>query len=285
MAATPELFELQLTEHRIAGERWTPTTDGHRPEVVLLHGGGQTRHSWKRTASRLNADGWAVTALDARGHGESDWHPRGDYSIDGFVDDLWSYVTLLDRPPVLVGASLGGITALVAEGERPGTAAALVLVDIVVDAEPAGVARIRDFMVSHQDGFANLEEVADAISAYNPNRPRPQSLDGLRKNVRQREDGRWYWHWDPSFMTSSSNEPQRLAGRERLRTAAQQVTVPTLLVQGLQSEVVSDAGVTNMTRLIPQAQVVQVGGAGHMIAGDDNDVFTGRLEAFLDALS
>jgi pimeloyl-ACP methyl ester carboxylesterase len=284
MAATPELFKLQLEEHQLAGERWVSTDGSARPEVILLHGGGQTRHSWKRTAARLSADGWGVTALDARGHGDSDWHPRGDYSIDGFVGDLRTYIAMLDRRPVLVGASLGGIIALMTEGENPGSTAALVLVDIVVNAEPAGIARIREFMTAHQDGFGSLEEVADAISAYNPNRPRPQSLDGLRKNVRQREDGRWYWHWDPAFMMSSPNEPQRRTGVQRMRTAAEHVHVPTLLVRGLQSEVVSDEGIADMQRLIPQAQVVQVGAAGHMIAGDDNDVFTGRLEEFLGGL-
>ncbi len=282
---TAEAFTLQLPEHRIAGERWTaPQRDG-RPEVVLLHGGGQTRHSWKRTAARLNAAGWAVAALDARGHGDSDWHPQGDYSIDGFANDLRAYIAGLERPPVLVGASLGGMTALIVEGEHPGSTSALVLVDIVVNAEPQGIERIRAFMNANHNGFANLDEVADAISVYNPHRPRPKNLDGLRKNVRQGDDGRWYWHWDPAFMSNSPNEPQRRAGRARLRAAAAAIKVPTLLVRGLESEIVSDEGLADMQRLIPQAEVVEVGGAGHMIAGDDNDIFTTRLEQFLTSVS
>ena len=74
------------------------------------------------------------------------------------------------------------------------------LVDNVVHAEPAGVARIRHFMRAHRTASPSLEEVADAIAAYNPHRKRPPSLDGLRKNARLRDDGRWYWHWDPAFM-------------------------------------------------------------------------------------
>jgi pimeloyl-ACP methyl ester carboxylesterase len=251
--------------------------------VVLLHGGGQTRHSWDRTAARLATIGSTAVTLDARGHGDSDWHPDQHYLIDGFVADLLTFVATLDRPPVLIGASLGGITALMAAGEHPGIARGLVLVDVVVSVERAGVARIKDFLTAHHDGFASLEDVAAAIEAYNPVRRRARNLDGLRKNVRLREDGRWYWHWDPSFI-SIDDEPQRRTDPERLRRAASAVKIPTLIVRGLQSDVVSDAGIADMRQLIPQAQIVEVQQAGHMVAGDDNDVFATRLEKFLAGL-
>jgi pimeloyl-ACP methyl ester carboxylesterase len=278
MAVAPSAFHFDGHGVRLAGERWDGGADGN--PVVLLHGGGQTRHSWKRTAERLAAGGRAAVALDARGHGQSEWHPGQDYSLDGFVGDLVKFVATLERPPVLVGASLGGITALTAAGEHPGLASGLVLVDVVVRVEPKGVARIRDFMNAAPGGFSSLEEVADAIAAYNPLRPRPRNLDGLRKNVRQQADGRWYWHWDPAFMRID-DEPQRHIDPERLRAAAAHVTVPTLIVRGVQSDVVSDAGLTDMLELIPHAQTVDVPAAGHMVAGDDNDVFADRLEAFL----
>jgi pimeloyl-ACP methyl ester carboxylesterase len=277
----PHPFHFDGLGVRLAGERWDA---GDGAEVVLLlHGGGQTRHSWKSTARRLAASGRTAVLLDARGHGDSDWHPAHDYSLDGFVGDLIQYVATLDGPPVLVGASLGGITALVAAGEHPALARGLVLVDVVVRLEPQGVARIRDFMNGAPNGFASLEEVADAIAAYNPLRPRPKSLDGLRKNVRRHDDGRWYWHWDPAFMRID-DEPQRRIDPDRLRAAAAQVTIPTLIVRGTQSDVVSDAGLTDMLELIPHAHAVDVKAAGHMVAGDDNDVFAERLEAFLAQL-
>lgn len=278
---TPQLFHWENDGIRLAGERWPGDPDGDI--VLLLHGGGQTRHSWKNTAERLARGGRTALALDARGHGDSDWSPQEDYTLNGFVGDLVALISTLDRTPVLVGASLGGITSLVAAGEHPGVARGLVLVDIVVHPEPAGVSRITSFMTAHPDGFASLEEVADAIAAYNPVRPRPRSLDGLRKNVRQHEDGRWYWHWDPAFMRID-DEPQRHADRGRLAAAASKVKIPTLIVRGRQSDMVSDAGLDDMKLLIPQAQTVDVGAAGHMVAGDDNDVFTASLEAFLDSL-
>jgi len=281
MAAAREAFEFASDGLRLIGDRWVP--QGSRGIVVLLHGGGQTRHSWGATAERLAGSGWTAITYDARGHGDSDWDPAGDYTLDAFVSDLRVLVATLDARPVLIGASLGGMTSLVAEGEHNQLAAALVLVDIVVDIDREGSARIRDFLTAHRDGFATLEEVADAIAAYNPVRRRPRNLEGLRKNVRLHDDGRWYWHWDPAFI-QISDEAQRQTDPERLRAAAAGVHVPTLLVRGAKSDVVSDAGIAGMKRLIPTAETVVIEGAGHMVAGDDNDVFVAGVELFLDRL-
>jgi pimeloyl-ACP methyl ester carboxylesterase len=278
----PERFHFNNDGVRIYGDRWPG--DGSGDVVVLLHGGGQTRHSWDRTAGRLAATGSTALTLDARGHGDSAWARDQDYSIDAFVGDLRAFVAILDRAPVLVGASLGGITSLVAAGEHPGLARGLVLVDVVVRVEPAGVNRITEFLTAHHAGFDSLEAVAEAIEAYNPGRRRSRNLDGLRKNVRRRDDGRWYWHWDPAFIRND-DEPQRRTDRQRLRRAASGITIPTLIVRGLRSDVVSDPGIADMQRLIPQAQIVEVPQAGHMVAGDDNDVFATRLEEFVASLN
>lgn len=268
---------------RLVGEQWKPEA-AHRPAgiALLLHGGGQTRHSWRGTAARLAAHGWAAITVDARGHGDSQWAPDGDYSLDAFAGDLYAIVSTLDRAPVVIGASLGGMTALVGQGERPNLARALVLVDIVPRVEPAGRERIRSFMESSPNGFASIEEVADAVQAYNPHRPRPRNIDGLLKNVRQRADGRWYWHWDPRFL-SIGDEPSRAVHTDRLYHAAGNIKVPTLLVRGLRSDIVTPEGAAELLRLIPTATAVEVA-AGHMIAGDDNDVFTTHLLDFLTDL-
>ena len=281
MSRPPELFRFEGGGVSLAGERWV--AERSRGDIVLLHGGGQTRHSWARTAERLADAGWTAIAYDARGHGDSDWHPQGDYTLDAFVADLLALARTLASPPVLIGASLGGITSLVAAGEHPGLVRGLVLVDIVIELERAGADRILAFLAAHRDGFASLEEVAEAISAYNPLRRRPRNLDGLRKNVRQHADGRWYWHWDPAFIRLA-DESQREADPDRLRAAASAVRAPTLLVRGGHSDLVSDAGVADMRRLIPAAQTVVIPAAGHMVAGDDNDVFVAGIETFLSAL-
>jgi pimeloyl-ACP methyl ester carboxylesterase len=100
---------------RFAADRWDPPAGRPHGIVLLLHGGGQTRHSWRRTGARLAALGWSAVAVDARGHGDSDWDPAQDYSHHAMVDDLDAIVAQLGEPPVLVGASMGGITALLAQ--------------------------------------------------------------------------------------------------------------------------------------------------------------------------
>lgn len=289
MYSSAEPFTLDANGLSIAGDRWSAQrgtgagTDGPATTLVLLHGGGQTRHSWDRTAAALAARGYTVVTVDARGHGDTAWAADGAYALPDFVGDLLAVVGgLSGPPPVLIGASLGGITSLCAAGENPGVASALVLVDVVVDVEPKGIGRVTDFLEAHTDGFATLDEVADAVAAYNPTRTRPRNLEGLKKNVRQRDDGRWYWHWDPAFIRGDDRNEARIQDTERLGAAAKRLTIPTLIVRGGKSDVVSDAGVAKMLERVPHAEVADVSGAGHMVAGDDNQVFAAAIEDFLD---
>jgi pimeloyl-ACP methyl ester carboxylesterase len=258
------------------------------PPALLLHGGGQTRNAWGTTLESLAAAGWRAYTMDLRGHGESEWAPDGDYRIDAFTDDVATVACSFDQPPVLVGASLGGLASLTALGERPGVAlaAGLVLVDVAAQVEDAGRNRIGAFMQERMhDGFASLEEVADAVGAYNPHRPRPTDLNGLRKNLRER-DGRFYWHWDPAFVNgrwgtgvtgrSSLTEPGRL------NAAAAALTLPTLLVRGRMSDLLSEEGAKHFLSLVPHAEFADVAGAGHMVAGDRNDVFNDAVVGFLN---
>ncbi|WOC14007.1 alpha/beta fold hydrolase [Gordonia sp. MP11Mi] len=277
----PEPFVIDCGTVRIVGDRWVAHPSSGAP-IILLHGGGQTRHSWDRSASALAARGRNVYTIDLRGHGDSSWAADGDYGIDAFVADLRHVIETIGQAPILIGASLGGITSLCAAGEHSGTAAALVMVDVVVHVEPEGIERIKTFMTDHIGGFATLDDVADAIAAYNPGRERPGSLEGLKKNVRLHDDGRWYWHWDPQFIVSSGNEARRHTDPVRLGAAARRVDVPTLIVRGGESDVVSEAGVASMLELVPHADVADVTAAGHMVAGDDNQVFAAAIHEFLD---
>lgn len=199
----------------LAADRWDPpqADDGagvdRKGVVLLLHGGGQTRHSWRNTGRNLAADGWSAVAVDARGHGDSQWAPDGDYGIDALVADLTALIGALGEKPVLVGASMGGMTSLIGQGENPALARGLVLVDIAPRFETAGTAEIMAFMRSGLEGFASLDDAGAAVAAYTPNRVRTPNPDGLRKNLRLRE-GRWYWHWDPAFLRQG-DEPTRQA--------------------------------------------------------------------------
>ncbi len=246
--------------------------------MVLGHGGGQTRHSWDKCELELARAGYFAINYDLRGHGDSDWSSDGQYSLDSRADDLAKVAALGSRPFALVGASLGGITAMVAasRGLEP---AALVLVDIVPKMSPKGVAKIRGFMGASPNGFASLEEAADAISAYYPDRPRPKDLSGLHKNLRQGDDGRYRWHWDPRWMQSDRGDPHLLL--DMMDKADWTDRVPTLLVRGMKSDIVDDDGVADLRRRIPALEIADIRGAGHMVAGDKNDEFNAAVIAFL----
>jgi non-heme chloroperoxidase len=278
LAGTPDPLHLWSGADgvSIAGDCWG---DADGPLVLLLHGGGQTRHAWGGTGETLGRAGYFAVAFDARGHGDSGWSPDGNYGQDIMVRDLKCVIAALGgRRPVLVGASMGGGTGLVAVGEYHVDASALILVDIVPYTEPEGVTRIQAFMTQKPEGFGSLEEVADAISRYRPHRPRPRSLDGLAKNVRVAADGKYHWHWDPRFLASPRDLRRR---HERLSACARRLTLPTLLVRGGSSDVVSEVGVREFLAFCPHAEYVNVRQAGHMVAGDRNDIFGQAAVDFL----
>lgn len=268
----------------LAGEVWDPVGEGTTPldEILMLHGGAQTRHAWTRAARRLASEGYRVTAMDARGHGDSDWDPEGDYDIHRLAEDLEAIVAerFPGRRPVIVGASLGGMTAMLSLGSGQDVARALVLVDVTPKLEAEGVEKVGAFMRSGFNGFASLEEAADAIAAYQPHRKRPDNIDGLRKNLRLREDGRWHWHWDPRFAGSASADNADI-GTAFFEALVPKIQQPTLLIRGGISDIVSDESVRHLLELLPHAHTMEVPEAGHMVAGDDNAVFLDQLEWFL----
>jgi pimeloyl-ACP methyl ester carboxylesterase len=256
------------------------------PPVLLLHGGGQTRHAWGSAAAELADAGNFAISIDLRGHGHSDWSPDGVYTMDRFADDVGSIASALGRPPALVGASLGGLSCLAAVGESgDDIATSLVLVDVAPRIEVDGRKKIQGFMRAGMKGFDSLEDAADSIAEFIPHRPRPKNLSGLKKNLRQRGDGRWYWHWDPRWIGNNEGVDGQggLVRHERLCAAARNVSIPTLLVRGRMSDIVSDESVRELRELIPHAEVVDVAGAGHMVAGDKNDAFNHAVIEFIAA--
>ncbi len=284
MTIAPETFTTcGVGGTRIVADR---LGDPAAPAVVFLHGGGQTRRSWGRAAAAVAARGWQAVTVDFRGHGESDWSDDGDYRVVSFAGDVQEVLRHLPPQPVLVGASLGGFTTMLLAGEiSPGIARAVVLVDIVPHMDPSGASRIHEFMADRMEsGFGSLDEVADAIAEYNPHRPRPTDLDGLRTNLRRRGD-RWYWHWDPKFISNiASLPPTEVADVDRMNAAVETILageVPMLLVRGQVSDLVSQERADEFLARFPQVEFVDVRGAGHMVAGDRNDVFADAVLDFL----
>lgn len=263
--------------------------------VMLLHGGGQTRHAWGRTAEHLARAGATAYALDQRGHGDSEWVADGRYAFADFAEDAAAVArTLAKRTgqrPIAIGASLGGMASLLADGtaERSGQGpvfSAIVLVDITPRVDQSGVAKIQGFMRERAaEGFANVAEAADAVSAYLPHRKRPRSYDGLKKNLRLHPDGRWRWHWDPRLLEGEQSFAQDHTILEAaLIEAAKAITIPALLVRGGSSELVQEAHVREFLELVPHADYIDVAEARHMVAGDSNDRFSDAVLDFVGKL-
>ena len=284
MSSSPDVFSTNGVDGvRIVADR---LGDPLEPAVVFLHGGGQTRRSWGRAAAAVAERGWQAVTVDLRGHGESDWSKDGDYRVTSFAADVIEVMRHLPPRPVIVGASLGGFTAMLLAGElAPATVRAVVLVDIVPNMDPSGATRIHSFMYDRMtSGFDSLEEVADTIQEYNPNRRRPTDLDGLRTNLRRRGD-RWYWHWDPKFIDGTSALPPiEVTEVDRMHAAVEAILlndVPMLLVRGQMSDLVTKERADEFISRFPEIDFVDVGGAGHMVAGDRNDHFAGAVVEFL----
>ena len=285
MTIAPETFTIDgVGGTRIVADR---LGDPQAPAVVFLHGGGQTRRSWGKAAAAVAERGWQAITVDLRGHGESDWSDGGDYRLTSFALDVQEVLRQVPPQPVLVGASLGGFTTMLLAGEiSPGIARAAVLVDIVPNMDESGANRVHNFMADRvKSGFESLDEVADMIAEYNPHRPRPTDLDGLRTNLRRRGD-RWYWHWDPKFISNTASlPPTEVADVDRMNAAVETILaggVPMLLVRGQMSDLVSQERADEFLARFPQVEFVDVRGAGHMVAGDRNDVFADAVLDFLN---
>ena len=265
----------------LAAEQYLPSGEP-RGRILLLHGGGQTRHSWRKSVGRIVASGWEAIAYDSRGHGESEWAADASYSLDDLVADAARVAMSVGTPVILCGASMGGITALALQAAHPEIGQAIILVDITPRIEPAGAKRIVSFMSGAPDGFASLYDANLDIAEFSGRSPQVIDEAGLRRILRHGDDGRWRWHWDPVFLGARTADLEQ--DSKTLRRAALGVRVPTLLIRGGASDIVSLEGAQELLDLIPQASFVDVIGAGHMVAGDDNDAFTTAILNFLKAL-
>jgi pimeloyl-ACP methyl ester carboxylesterase len=277
--------------NKLAADVYGETGDA----VLLLHGGGQTRHAWRKAAEQIARTGYVAYAVDQRGHGGSDWIESGAYAFEDFAADARAVADALasrsGKRPIVIGASLGGIAALLAEGtaEHDGARvfSALVLVDITPRVDSAGVEKIQGFMRAHsREGFGSIAEAADAVAQYLPHRPRPPSHEGLKKNLRLSPDGRWRWHWDPRFLDGRRSVRGARAELENaLIDSARKLKIPALLVRGGSSELVQEAHAREFLELVPHAEFADVSGARHMVAGDRNDSFGAAILEFLGRLS
>ena len=273
----PETSRFRVADLSLAVETRNPSG---RPALLFAHGFGQTRGAWNGAAAMLADAGCRCVTFDSRGHGESDRVVGGDYHMEQFADDLVRLARAQPQPPILIGASMGGLLGLLLAGEvTPSPFRALVLVDITPRWETAGVERILAFMQAHPDGFASYAEAAEQIAGYLPQRRARKSEEQLRPLLREGTDGRLRWHWDPALLAGVVDESERY--QPRLQAAASKVEVPVLLLSGARSDVVSHATVNEFLQRVPHAQHVELPHATHMLAGDANDAFTREVVRFV----
>ena len=278
----PTVERVAAGDLRLAVETWNPQGT---PGLLFAHGFGQTRGAWNAAAAALARTGCRCVTFDARGHGESDRVDAATgYHMDQFADDLLRLAAAQPQPPILVGASMGGLLGIVLAGERrPSPFRALVLVDITPRWETAGVQRILAFMQAHPDGFANYADAAEQVAAYLPQRRERKSAEQLRPLLREGADGRLRWHWDPALLAGDLvQESERY--QPRLLAAAANIDVPVLLLSGGRSDVVSRGTVDEFLQLVPQARHVELAHATHMVAGDANDAFAQQVIRYVQNL-
>ena len=247
------------------------------PTVLLAHGGGQTRHAWGGAALALALRGWRAVSIDQRGHGDSDRSPEGHYLMGHFGADLRAVARQLDRP-VAVGASLGGIAALVAEGESPDPMLrAVVLVDITPRVRPEGGRAGRRF---HEGPCRDRLRLAGGsrrrgrrlpAEAQAPARPHRPAEEPARRRGRPLvlALGPGVHHRRPR----AAGGPGPPSGSKPARACWPGGASPTLLVRGGSSDLVTETEARAFLDLAPHARFVDVSGAGHMVAGDRNDAF------------
>lgn len=262
--------------------------DPANPAVILLHGAGQNRHYWAKAARALISAGRYVISLDLRGHGDSDWAADQDYSLDAFIADLLAVLEQVQVKPAIVGSMLGGLIGLTAIGERTlhdtdEIAGALILANSNPRIQNDRRLRITDFLSSRPEGFASLEDAAATLTAYRGCEPDARTAGSLRRNLRKREDGRWYWHYDPAVVANDNPKRVRLdLDTPRIERAAGTISAPTLLVRGRTNNIIDRNNVEELKALIPQAETAEVDEISNIVSGESGDSFDAEILSFLE---
>jgi len=245
------------------------------PEVVFLHGGAQNAHTWDTVALALRPR--AVLAVDLPGHGRSGWRRDRRYDPTANATDIAALVgALAPDARLVVGMSLGGLTASALAALRPDLVRRLVLVDITPGVTRDKAKEIHDFIEGPQS-FSSFGEIFDRTVEFNPTRT-PESLRrGILHNAHREPDGSWQWNYDRRPVGGADQPPPG-----QLWDVISSIEAPILLVRGGLSPVVDDADVAELQRLRPHARVVMVDGAGHSVQGDEPLVLADIIRAELD---
>ena len=258
-------------------------TRGRAP-MLFLHGGGLNVHTWDLVCAALRHERHCL-ALDQRGHGDSEWSPEMDYSIESHAGDLGAFVDALglDRF-VLVGMSLGGANALAWAGRHSRRLAGLVLVDVGPEVRADGVRKIAAF-TSESTPLPSVDDFVEKALAFNPRRNRDLLRRSLLHNITRMPDGRFMWKYDQRHRGKVVDPAARARRRDLLWSAVDGVECPTLVVRGAESDVFHDEDAERLAARLRQGRWVRIEGAGHTVQGDNPADLLVSLRAFLDEVT
>lgn len=246
--------------------------------VVLLHGAGQTRHAWDKAALELAAAGFRAVSVDLRGHGESGWAPDRNYDPAAYAGDVRALLRTLGRPAFLVGNSLGAQAALLAAGESPGVEVAGVVVIDVASDTPGGVGvLLRRLIDASAAGFPSLETAATAVESARPDTQRPLDRSRLLRSLRQGDDGRLHWHWDPATREAGP-VVDAASCSARLSEAARNLRCPLLLIERPAANSPCDEA---LRRAVSGVGTVLTAGSDPSLPGVGNEACVAALVEFL----
>ena len=241
------------------------------PQILLLHGGNQSAHSWDLVSLHLS-DRFHVFALDQRGHGDSEWSRDQDYSIEAKVMDALAFIEDQDlRSPLVMGHSMGGIVTMTMAVRRPDVARGLVIVDVGPELSAAGAEIIHNFVTRNVE-FDDLEEFLDNVVKYDRFRSREHIARTVKYNMLRRADGKYISKVDHRRVPNATSDSM---------LSLQDVTVvpcPVLIVRGADSDVFEPDAAERFAVALPRGRLVTVANCGH-------NVHSGNTPGFLDAIN
>lgn len=247
------------------------------PELVLLHGGAQNAHTWDTVALALDR---SLVAIDLPGHGRSDWRDDHDYSPATNAPAVAAAVqALAPAAHVVVGMSLGGLTAVRLAASAPDLVPRLAVIDVTPGTDHAKAEPIIAF-VSGPERFASFDEILERTVQFNPTRSVSSLRRGVLHNARPEPDGSWVWRYDRLRGLDDTVAREGGISFESMWDDVSALKMPVLFVRGGLSGVVSDDDVAELQRRQPDAEVVVVDGAGHSVQGDRPLELAALLSAF-----